>query len=89
MLRKWIWRDFANIALGCWLIASAVTPGHHSQAVVWNDLACGGLIAVCGLVTLRTQFLNAVDLQHVPWNLAVSAGLGVWLMSARGVRRFR
>lgn len=73
MLRQWIWRDFANITLGCWLITSAVTLGHHSQAMVWNDLASGGLIAFCGLLTLVPPFDLA---RWIIW------AVGIWLLFA-------
>lgn len=73
MLRKWIWRDFANITLGCWLIASAVTFGQHSRAMVWSDLASGGIIAVCGVLTLFPRF----DLAR--WIICAA---GIWLLFA-------
>lgn len=39
MLRQWMWRDFANITLGVWLLASPATLGYAERAAIWNDLA--------------------------------------------------
>ena len=37
MLRRWMWRDFANITLGIWLLASPATLGYRSTAMgEWN-----------------------------------------------------
>jgi hypothetical protein len=34
MLRKWIWRDFTNVTLGVWLLASPVTLGYGDTALL-------------------------------------------------------
>jgi hypothetical protein len=34
MLRRWIWRDFANILLGTWLIASPFTLGYRDTPMI-------------------------------------------------------
>jgi hypothetical protein len=73
MLRRWIWRDFANILLGTWLIASPATLGYGDRAMVWNDLATGALIVVLGVLTLSPRF----DLAR--WGLCFS---GIWLLFA-------
>lgn len=75
MLRRWIWRDFANITLGFWLIASPFTLGYRDDdvAMVWSDSTTGALIVVLGVMTLSPQF----DLAR--WGLCVS---GIWLLFA-------
>lgn len=37
MLAKWIWRAFANIILGLWLLSASFTFGYGSTAVAWKD----------------------------------------------------
>jgi uncharacterized membrane protein len=73
MLRRWIWRDFANILLGTWLIASPATLGYRDSAMVANDLATGILIIILGVLTLSPRF----DLAR--WGLCFS---GIWLLFA-------
>ena len=73
MLRRWIWRDFSNITLGCWLIASPFTLGYLDAAMVWNDVASGVVIATLGVLTLWPRF----DLAR--WPLCFT---GIWLLFA-------
>ena len=75
MLRRWIWRDFTNIALGCWLIASPFTLGYRDDdaAMMWSDVTTGTVIVVLGVMTLSPRF----DLAR--WGLCVS---GIWLLFA-------
>jgi uncharacterized membrane protein len=73
MLHRWIWRDFANITLGFWLIASPFTLGYRDEAMVWNSVAGGVVIAALGVMTLWTRF----DLAR--WALCAS---GIWLLFA-------
>jgi hypothetical protein len=73
MLRRWIWRDFTNITLGVWLMASPFTLGYHDRAMVWNDVTSGIVIAALGVLTLWPRF----DLAR--WGLCVS---GIWLLFA-------
>ena len=73
MLRRWIWRDFSNITLGFWLIASPFTLGYRDTAMVWNDLISGAVIAILGVLTLWPRF----DLAR--WGLCFS---GIWLLFA-------
>ena len=73
MLRRWIWRDFANILLGTWLIASPATLGYRDAAMVANDVATGILIVILGSLTLSPRF----DLAR--WGLCFS---GIWLLFA-------
>jgi uncharacterized membrane protein len=73
MLRRWIWRDFLNITLGCWLLASPFTLGYRDVSMVWSDVATGAVIIVFGILTLSPRF----DL--VRWGLCLS---GVWLLLA-------
>lgn len=73
MLRRWIWRDFANITLGCWLISSPFTLGYRDSAMVWSDVASGSLIAGLGVLTLWPRF----DLLR--WGICL---IGIWLLFA-------
>jgi hypothetical protein len=73
MLRRWIWRDFSSIALGCWLIANAFTLGYRDAAMVWSDVGAGIVIVVLGVLTLWPRF----DLAR--WGLCFS---GIWLLFA-------
>jgi uncharacterized membrane protein len=73
MLRRWIWRDFANILLGTWLLASPATLGYRDPAMVASDLATGILIVILGSLTLSPRF----DLAR--WGLCFS---GIWLLFA-------
>jgi hypothetical protein len=75
MLRGWIWRDFTNITLGCWLIASPFTLGYRDDdvAMIWSDVTTGAVIVVLGVMTLSPRF----DLAR--WGLCVS---GIWLLFA-------
>jgi len=73
MLRRWIWRDFANILLGTWLIASPATLGYRDPAMVSSDVATGILIVILGTLTLSPRF----DLAR--WGLCFS---GIWLLFA-------
>jgi uncharacterized membrane protein len=73
MLRRWIWRDFANILLGTWLIASPATLGYRDPAMAASDVATGILIVILGTLTLSPRF----DLAR--WGLCFS---GIWLLFA-------
>lgn len=73
MLRSWIWRDFANITLGVWLLASPVTLAYRSVPMMWSDVVSGALIAVLGVLTLTPRF----DLAR--WGIC---GVGLWLLVA-------
>ncbi|MGH2399495.1 MAG: vitamin K epoxide reductase family protein [bacterium] len=73
MLRRWMWRDFTNITLGVWLLASPATLAYRSMAMVWNDVLSGGLIVVLGTLTLLPRF----DLAR--WGICL---VGIWLLFA-------
>lgn len=73
MLRRWIWRDFANITLGVWLIAAPLTSGASEPAMFWSDIASGALIVILATLTLSPRF----DLAR--WGLC---GVGIWLLFA-------
>jgi hypothetical protein len=75
MLRKWVWRDFANITLGFWLISSPFTLGydHREPALAWNDVVSGAAVVVLGGLTLAPRF----DL--VRWGICF---VGAWLLFA-------
>jgi uncharacterized membrane protein len=73
MLRSWIWRDFANILLGFWLIASPATLGYRDSMMVANDVAAGLLIVILGALTLSSRF----DLAR--WGICF---VGIWLLLA-------
>jgi hypothetical protein len=73
MLRQWIWRDYANVFLGVWLIASPFTLGYRDPLMMTSDLATGMVIAVTAVLTLSPRF----DLAR--WVLCFS---GIWLLFA-------
>src|SRR5687767_12450224 len=73
MLRQWIWRDFANITLGVWLIASAFTFRYTETTSFWSDIFSGAVIAVLGILTLFPRFDSA------RWGLCA---VGIWLLLA-------
>lgn len=73
MIRKWIWRDFANITLGVWLIASPVTLGHGEPAMIWSDMLSGAAVVVLAVLTLSPRF----DLLR--WGICLA---GIWLLFA-------
>ena len=73
MLAKWIWRDFANIILGLWLLTAPFTFGYRSAAMTWSDLISGAIIALLGVMTLWPRF----DLAR--WGICFT---GIWLLFA-------
>lgn len=73
MLQRWIWRDYANIILGVWLIASPATLGYRDRAMAASDLATGGVIVVLATMTLWPRF----DLLR--WG---NCAAGLWLLVA-------
>ena len=73
MLVKWIWRDFANIILGLWLLSAPFTFGYRSAAMTWSDIISGAIIAFLGVMTLWPRF----DLAR--WGICFT---GIWLLFA-------
>lgn len=73
MLRQWIWRDFVNITLGIWLIASAFSFRHPETTSFWSDVISGVIIFILGILTLFPRF----DLAR--WGLCA---VGIWLLFA-------
>jgi hypothetical protein len=73
MLRRWIWRDFANILLGFWLIASPSILGYRDAAMIWSDVVAGTVIVLLGVLTLSPRFDLAL------WGLCFT---GIWLLCA-------
>ena len=73
MLAKWVWRDFANIILGLWLVTAPVTFGYRSASMTWSDIASGALIVALAILTLWPRF----DLAR--WGICFT---GIWLLFA-------
>ena len=73
LIRRWIWRDFLNMGLGVWLIASPATLGYTSRAMAWSDLIAGAAIVALSALVLRPRF----DLAR--WGLCAA---GLWLLFA-------
>lgn len=73
MIRKWMWRDFVNITLGVWLIASPFTLGYGERAMFWSDLLSGVAIVVLGTLVIFPRW----DLLR--WGLCF---VGIWLLFA-------
>jgi uncharacterized membrane protein len=68
-----MWRDFANILLGTWLIASPSTLGYRDTPMIWSDVVTGITVVVLGILTLWPRF----DLAR--WGLCFA---GIWLLFA-------
>lgn len=73
MLRRWIWRDFANIVLGVWLLSSPFTFGLQPGPQAWSDMASGAVVAVAATLAVSPRF----DLLR--W---VVCAAGLWLLFA-------
>jgi hypothetical protein len=73
MLRQWIWRDFLNITLGVWLLASAFIFGYQETTSFWSDILSGAIIVILGTMTLSPRF----DLAR--WGVCAA---GIWLLFA-------
>jgi len=75
MTRAWLWRDFANVTLGCWLISVPWALGYSatSPALAWSDLASGAAIVVLGALAMFPRF----DLAR--WGVCAA---GLWLLLA-------
>jgi hypothetical protein len=73
MLRQWIWRDFANILIGVWLIASPSALGYTEPAMIRSDIASGAVIVVAAALALSPRF----DLAR--WVVCLA---GIWLLFA-------
>lgn len=73
MIRRWVWRDFLNIFLGFWLIASPVTLGYHSMAMTWSDVVSGIVVVVLSVLAMSPRF----DLAR--WGICA---VGLWLLFA-------
>jgi hypothetical protein len=73
MLRRWMWRDFANIVLGFWLIASPFTLGYSDVPMIRSDVVTGAVIVALGILTLFPRF----DLAR--WGICFA---GIWLLFA-------
>jgi hypothetical protein len=73
MVRKWSWRDFTNIILGCWLISSPFTLGYHDPRMIWSDVVSGLVVAVFAALVLSPRF------DVLRWVLCFT---GIWLLFA-------
>lgn len=73
MLAQWVWRDFANIILGLWLLTAPFTFGYRSAAMTWSDIISGAIIALLGVMTLWPR----LDLAR--WGICFT---GLWLLFA-------
>ena len=73
MLRRWMWRDFANITLGVWLLSAPLVFGLDRGPQAWSDFGSGALIVVLGGLTLFPRF----DLAR--WGICA---VGIWLLFA-------
>ena len=85
MLRRWRWRDAANVFLGMWLASMPLSLDYREPILALNDVVCGSLIVVLAIVTLSPRF----DLAR--WGICSSAfwllfaPLVFWTTDARGV----
>ena len=73
MVRQWMWRDFANLTLGVWLLASPATLGYRDSAMAWSDLLSGGAVVVLSVLVPFPRF------ELLRWGLC---SVGLWLLFA-------
>lgn len=73
MLRRWRWRDAANITLGVWLITSPATLGYAATPEAASDIVSGALIVAAATLAFVPRF----DLAR--WAICLT---GVWLLFA-------
>ena len=73
MLAKWMWRDFANIILGAWLLSSPLSFGYNSAAMTLSDMLSGLAIMGLGVLTLWPRF------DFARWGICF---VGIWLLFA-------
>ena len=65
-----------NAGIGVWLVLAPFILGYSAlQGPLWNDLTCGVLIAVLGLIRFGSP-LGGV------WASWTNAGIGAWLVIA-------
>lgn len=73
---KWLWTNYAVIAMGAWLMTSPFTFGYASRAMTISDVASGALLIVCAGIALwprpRADF----------WGRWTACFVGVWLQLA-------
>lgn len=73
MLAKWVWRDFANVILGAWLLTSPLSFEYHTAAIGLSDIVSGLAIIGLSVLTLWPRF----DLAR--WGICF---IGIWLLFA-------
>lgn len=71
---KWLWTNFATVALGVWLMTSPATFGYQAGAMTWSDSISGALLVLFGAFSLspRMDFIGR-------WTVCF---VGVWLQFA-------
>lgn len=65
------WSGFLNAILGLWLISSPATFGYKSETLAISDIACGVLLIILGLASVKRPLLG--------W---ATICVGVWLQFA-------
>ena len=73
MVRQWVWRDFANVILGVWLIASPFTLGYRDAAMTWSDVVSGAVVVVLAAMVMFPRF------DKLRWGICFT---GIWLLFA-------
>src|SRR5680860_686717 len=68
-----LWSTFAVMTLGIWLVSSPATFGYTDAAMQLNDIACGVLLVVTGLLSINLYRSWA------PW---ATCAIGIWLLFA-------
>ena len=65
-----------NAGIGIWLVLAPFVLGYSIiEAPLWNDVVCGVLIAILGIVRFGSPLTTA-------WASWTNAGIGAWLVIA-------
>lgn len=75
-----MWSRVVEVMLGCWLLMSPFIFGHSpAQAPLWaNDLACGSVVIVLGLLSYwrPTRHAHLLTLGVALWLIAFAYRMG-------------
>lgn len=70
---RFLWCDWVISMLGTWMIASAFSFNYVKRELFWNDIACGAILFLVGLIAAQTSRV---------WPRWPAAIVGAWLLLA-------
>ena len=70
---RFLWAHCAIISIGGWMITGAVSLGYEKSIVIWNDIVCGALLILFGVLALNPKRA---------WPAWASGAVGFWLCVA-------